>query len=111
MNPFGPNSFSFSAAHAQACFVFALLSDDWLVTLTSAHHQSLPPPGTPGFFFLPPLLLISLSRATAMMDITVGMFFISSGAGNGLGPPPHSGIKTKEKIKNALGAKLQRERT
>lgn len=63
------------------------------------------------FFFFPPLLLISLSRATAMMDITVGMFFISSGAGNGLGPPPHSGIKTKEKIKNALGAKLQRERT
>lgn len=61
--------------------------------------------------FFPPLLLISLSRATAMMDITVGMFFISSGAGNGLGPPPHSGIKTKAKIKNVLAAKLQRERT
>lgn len=46
-----------------------------------------------------------------MMDITVGMFFISLGAGNGLGPPPHSGIKTKVKIKNVLAATLQRERT
>lgn len=61
--------------------------------------------------FFPSLLLISLSRASAMMDITVGMFFISSGAGNGLGPPSHSGIKTKAKIKNVPGAKLQRERT
>lgn len=39
-----------------------------------------------------------------MMDITVGMFFISSGAGNGLGPPSHSGIETKSNIKNVLGA-------
>lgn len=65
----------------------------------------------PRFFFPPPLLLVSLSRATAMMDITVGMFFISLGAGNGLGPPPHSGIETKVKIKNVLGAKLQQART
>lgn len=39
-----------------------------------------------------------------MMDITAGMFFISSGAGNGLGPPSHSGIETKSNIKNVLGA-------
>lgn len=110
MNPFYPDNFSFSPAHAWACLVSALLSDDWLVTLTSAHHQSLPPPGTPGFFFFLPSLLISLSRASTMMDITVGMFFISSGAGNGLGPPPHSGIETKSNIKNVLGAKLQRQR-
>lgn len=60
--------------------------------------------------FSPPSLLISLSRASAMMDVTVGMFFISLGAGNGLGPPPHSGIETKSNIKNVLGAKLQRQR-
>lgn len=40
-----------------------------------------------------------------MMDITVGMFFISSGAGNGLGPPSHSGIETKSNIKNVLGGR------
>lgn len=46
-----------------------------------------------------------------MMDITVGMFFISSGAGNGLGPPPHSGIETKANVKNVLAAKQQWDRT
>lgn len=45
-----------------------------------------------------------------MMDITVGMFFISSGAGNGLGPPSHSGIETKSNIKNVLGATRRRRR-
>lgn len=45
-----------------------------------------------------------------MMDITVGMFFISLGAGNGMGPPSHSGIETKSNIKNVLGATRQRRR-
>lgn len=52
-----------------------------------------------------PSLLISLSRATAVMDITVGMFFIPSGAGNGLGPPLHSGIETKANVKKCAGSK------
>lgn len=44
-----------------ACFVSALLSRDWLLTLTSAHHQSLPPPGAAAFSFLslPLSLLVS----------------------------------------------------
>lgn len=70
----------------------ALLSYDWLVTLTSAHHQSLPPP--PGAPPLPPppppgthstsstLPLISLSRAAAMMDTAGG--WCGGGGGGGL---------------------------
>lgn len=55
------------------CTVRALLSYDWLLTVTSAYHQSLPPPGAPVF---PPV--ISLWRDDAMMDITIGILFISS---------------------------------
>lgn len=40
-----------------------------------------------------------------MMDITIGISFISSGASNGVGPPPHSGTETKDNIKNVLRAK------
>lgn len=102
MNLLWSENFSLSPAQDQAIFILFLLSYDWLVTLTSAHHQSLPPPGAPRFFFSS---LISLSRAIAMMDIAIGILFISLGPGNGLGPPPHSGTDTEDNMKNVLRAK------
>lgn len=38
-----------------------------------------------------------------MMDITIGISFISLGAGNGVGPPPHSGTETQDTITEHSG--------